>query len=198
VLEPGDYKLTIKYGQDRFESASFNFKYFADPIVSAISPACGPVEGYTQFKMVGSHFVEQGFGKAKCVFNSTIFMNATVVDKSTVYCDSPPLESTNGDNWYNVSISMDGGNNIANATAAFRYYKEPSIQSVTPWLGPIEGGTNIEVRGKGFKQANICDFRVRFEQKHLSFDNLNDTSFSVVSPPAGVSGAVVVSVSGNN
>jgi hypothetical protein len=39
---------------------------------------------------------------------------------------------------------------------------------------------------------------VRYEQKVLVPENVNMTSLSVLSPPANVSGAIVVSISGNN
>jgi len=35
-------------------------------------------------------------------------MNATVIDSNTIICDSPMLESLNGDMWYNVSVTLDG------------------------------------------------------------------------------------------
>jgi hypothetical protein len=31
-----------------------------------------------------------GFGRIKCIFNGTR-MNATIIDNTTVKCDSPPL-----------------------------------------------------------------------------------------------------------
>ena len=125
-------------------------------------------------------------------------MNATVIDKTTLICDSPPLETTNGDMFYNVSVTLDGGEFISNASAVFKYYKQPSIDKITPWLGPIEGGTVSTVYGKGFNHTNICNFIARYEQTHISITNLTDTSFVATSPPANLSGAVVVSVSGNN
>jgi hypothetical protein len=58
---------------------------------------------------IGKHFEEIGdIGKAKHIFNNTLQMNATVVDKSTIVCDSLALESTNGDTWYNISVTVDG------------------------------------------------------------------------------------------
>lgn len=49
-------------------------------------------------------------------------MNATVIDSTTLYCDSPPLESNEGTLFYNVSVTLDGGDFISNASAEFRYY----------------------------------------------------------------------------
>lgn len=125
-------------------------------------------------------------------------MNATVISPTAMICDSPPLDSVNPEMWYNVSVSLDGGAFISNATGTFRYYHEPTLSDVTPWLGPLEGGTVSTVSGNGFNQTNICKFTVRYEQKHLVADSITWDSFVVTSPAVNVSGAVVVSVSGNN
>lgn len=148
-LEPGDYQLTVKYSNDRFESDTFNFYYYADPELSSVGPACGPVEGFTQINVRGKNFHESGFGKAKCIFNATIYMNATVLDASTIVCDSPPLESINGDMWYNVSITLDGDFKTK-ATGKFFYYTNPTMRSIFPVRGPVEGGTVSIINGAGF------------------------------------------------
>jgi hypothetical protein len=86
-----------------------------------------------------------GFGKAQCVFNETIFTNATIMEKNILKCDSPPVV-----NWfrfneedvhfYYVKITLSG-HEITGPYQKFYYYKEASIKSVTPNLGPVEGGT---------------------------------------------------------
>lgn len=49
-------------------------------------------------------------------------MNATIVDKSTIICDSPPLDSMNGDMWYNLSVTLDGVVQSNFTDAKFKYY----------------------------------------------------------------------------
>jgi hypothetical protein len=124
-------------------------------------------------------------------------MNATVLSTNTIVCNSPPLESTTGDMWYNVSVTLDG-TTIAPSEAKFKYYVQPVIDSISPALGPMEGGTNSIIRGRNFNQSNICDFVVRYGCKQLPFTLINDTAINVTSFPVTMPGAVVVSVSGNN
>jgi hypothetical protein len=112
-------------------------------------PPCGPKEGFTQITIRGKNFVEIGFGVAKCIFNSTYRMNATVLDSNTLVCDSPPLEGVNGDNWYNVSVTLDG-DYISKANGVFSYYEQPTITAVSPWLGPMAGDTESVIHGTGF------------------------------------------------
>lgn len=146
--------------------------------------------------MRGSSFNEFGFGAAKCVFNLTTYTNATVLDQNEMVCDTPPLESLNGDMWYNVSVTLDG-DYLSRASAKFRYYQQPTLTSVYPALGPMSGGTNSTLTGTGFTQSNVCNLEVRYEQAVLKPENTNATSLSVLSPAVAVSGAVVVSISGN-
>lgn len=121
----------------------------------ALSPPCGPVEGFTQITVRGKNFVEFHFGQAKCIFNETIFMNATVLNSNTMVCDSPILDTVNSEMWYNVSVTLDGDYRT-NSSAIFRYYREPTISSISPVRGPIKGGTNSLIHGKGFAQKGIC------------------------------------------
>jgi len=63
-----------------------------------------------------------------------------------------------------VSVSLDGEYK-SNATQKFYYYDKIEIESVSPWMGPIKGLTEVQVTGKGFKQQNVCDFVVKFGQR---------------------------------
>jgi len=49
-------------------------------------------------------------------------MNATVIDSNTLICDSPMLESLNGDMWYNISVTLDG-QDVSNSDQKFMYYQ---------------------------------------------------------------------------
>mmetsp|Transcript_34677 Transcript_34677/g.53142 ORF Transcript_34677/g.53142 Transcript_34677/m.53142 type:complete len:168 (+) Transcript_34677:1593-2096(+) len=166
----------VKYKDDRFESDILTYTYFANPIVSPqpLEPACGPTEGYTQITVKGQNFVEFGFGSAKCIFNGTYFTNATVLNKDTIVCDSPPLETLNGDMWYNVSVTLDG-DYFTNATGIFSYYFQPTISSIAPSLGPLSGGTQSKILGSGFNQSNVCDLKVRYGQGHVNPTNVQKT-----------------------
>jgi large repetitive protein len=150
-MEPGDVKFIVKYQNDRFESDVMTYTYFASPVLNEdpLSPSCGPVEGFTQITVRGKNFVEFHFGQAKCIFNGTMFMNATVLNSDTMVCDSPTLDTTNPEMWYNISVTLDG-NYRTNASAVFKYYREPTISSISPVRGPIAGGTDSVIHGKGF------------------------------------------------
>lgn len=87
----------MKYQNDRFQSDTMMFEYFANPEVLSLTPSCGPNEGGTAITVKGKNFLEFGFGKARCYFNGTNPMNATVINSETLVCDSVPLDMSNGE-----------------------------------------------------------------------------------------------------
>jgi len=105
----------------------------------------------------GENFVNMGFGRAKCIFNNTYHMNATIMENNLIKCDSPPLPEAaktalnNGKYtpWFNVSITLNGKDQ-ATAPFHFTYYVDPTINAVSPYLGPISGGTVSKIQGLGF------------------------------------------------
>jgi len=78
-----------------------------------------------------------GFGKVKCIFNMTYYMNATIMENNIIKCDSPALQTSLGYSeegtgysdeggipWYNVSITING-REITQSTIKFEYYYDP-------------------------------------------------------------------------
>ena len=143
--------MIVKYQNDRFESDVLTYTYFANPVLNEdpLSPSCGPIEGFTQITVRGKNFKEFHFGQAKCIFNGTIFMNATVLNSDTMVCDSPVLDTTNPEMWYQVQVTLDG-TYVTNTTGLFKYYREPAMSGLYPNLGPVAGDTNSVIKGKGF------------------------------------------------
>jgi hypothetical protein len=97
-----------------------------------------------------------GFGKVKCIFNGTEYMNATIMETDIIKCDSPPLPPNmgfagegNSAPFYYIAITLNG-KEITNTTLKFTYYIDPKILSIDPNLGPLKGGTVSNLTGKGF------------------------------------------------
>ena len=128
--------------------------YYESPEVVNIYPTCGPVTGYTQITVLGKNYINMGFDKVKCVYNGTIFMNATIIGSELILCDSPPLPPGSGSDstapFYYVSVTLNGGKEVANSTMKFIYYIDPVIKSITPNRGPLRGGTISRLVGSGF------------------------------------------------
>lgn len=178
--------------------------YYDTPEAYDFYPKCGPMTGYTQITVFGKNFIDMGFGKAKCIFNNTFFMNATVMENDIIKCDSPPLPEELGflnkdasrAPWYNVSITLNG-REMVTAESKFSYYVDPSIVQVTPSLGPAKGGTLSKIVGSGFAQEGVCNITVRYGPITQKPSKVSNIEVEVSSPEAEVPGSVVVSVSLN-
>ena len=110
--------LAVSVEMDKY-SSPLKFLYYDNPEVYSIEPACGPDYGNTQVVVKGKNFVELGPNKAQCVFNKTIFTNATVFDVDTLVCHSPSLLNEQGYSmirdkmiWYEFEVTINGGRDI--------------------------------------------------------------------------------------
>ena len=176
---------------------------YETPILDSIEPPCGPTYGYTQLTVRGKNFVEQGFGRARCVFNSTRFTNATVVNEELLYCSTPKLTDFEAsmpwaDMKYIVKVTMNS-QTLTDQHGTFAYYHDPVISAVRESeLGPVSGGTHSTLDGVGFTSPNVCNLKVRYgaiETTPLQVHN--NTCIKTNSPQVSVPDAVVLAASGN-
>ena len=88
-----------------------------------------------------------------CVFNKTIYTNATVFTDKIMYCDAPAFQNTHGysmlgsngpdADFYNFAITLDGGLETIKSNFKFKYYKQPKVVGVYPFGGPIQAQTPV-------------------------------------------------------
>jgi hypothetical protein len=131
---PGYVDLSIAFGDDDW-SKPVKYLYYDIPKIYSIEPPCGPETGYTQIAVIGANFIDLGRNKALCVFNHTIFTNATVMNENLMYCDSPAILDEmgytvlHGDDlrYHNLQVTIDGGNMIAGTPQKFNYYQQAIV-----------------------------------------------------------------------
>ena len=142
--------------------------------------------------VTGSNFLDLGRDASLCVFNRTVFTNATVLSDSLIVCDTPSILNKHGYSEvpegglsaYSVGISLDGGLQISETTALFRYYREPTVTHVSPALGPLKGGTTVNINGSGFGQTNGCKRVVRLGHVLVEPSSFTNDTMVFVSPAA--------------
>lgn len=168
-VEPGIVPLSITYEGDgeKFQSEAVDYLYYETPIAESIDTTCGPTYGYTQITVKGQHFIDMGFGKAKCVFNDTQLMNATIINEHTIKCSTPKLTEDQAGlapqhMFFFVAVTLNGIEHTQEAIK-FRYYPDPRIEAVkhSP-VGPVSGGTISQLTGRGFTHPNVCNLKVRY------------------------------------
>ena len=122
-----------------------------DPVVGSISPSSGSASGGALVRVSGSGF--RPAEALRCVFSPAeggpgrISAPASFVDAYTVMCEAPAVSP----GAYNVSVTLAAPEKAAGASGvAYTARPEPTLTSVSPGAGPVEGGTPVVLLGSGF------------------------------------------------
>lgn len=137
TLGAADVEVTTPIGSD---TVSDQFAYIADPTITAVGPAGGPLAGGTTLTVTGSGFVEGmeiEVGGQPCT-------SVTVTSPTTATCVTPAGSAGLAD----VLVLSPAGE--ATAAGAFTYAAAPVVENATPAGGSPTGGTPITVVGDGF------------------------------------------------
>ena len=129
------------------------FYYYKSPVISAISPIMGGVEGDTTVKIMGSGFDQPGACKVTTRF-ATYIARPLKVEDDYILVKSPKANYTGS---VVVQVSLNGQQfekdityNYRDQQNTFYYYKCPVISAINPEEGPSAGGNEISVYGIGF------------------------------------------------
>jgi hypothetical protein len=198
VDKPGYVPFQVSVREDEFSSEEMaQYLYYATPIIESVEPTCGPERGYTHIIIRGKNFIDPGFDEVFCVFNKTIFMNATVFEPDRIECSSPPVLNDHGVNEnnvrsYDIAVTLNK-KDLTDTKFQFHYYKEVTLKNITPPGGPLEGNTTVEISGKGLNQHPACNITNRFGTYQVRPTKYNDTVSEAKSPKAFLPDDVVVS-----
>ncbi len=125
------------------------FAYGAVPSVGGVSPRNGPVVGGTSVVITGSGFTADSVVR----FGSSRATTATVVSGTEIIAVAPPEASGAVD----VTVTSSAGASAPGAADLFAY-GAPSVSSVSPSVGSIEGATMVAVIGTGFVPGATVTF----------------------------------------
>lgn len=143
-----------------------------------------------------------GLNKAACIFNGKKAMNVTIIDEQTLLCSSPPLTRAESlmpymEMRHTLEITLNGAE-TTNNKIKFAYYSDPEISQVLHSnRGPVRGGTNSTLVGRGFKHENVCNLKIRYGALEVTPEIFNDTHIRTISPQVSVPDAVVLAPAGN-
>ena len=163
-------------------SGSDSFTFVGVPSVSSVSPNSGPVYGGTAVTITGTHL-----GAATAVSFGGTAVGFEVDSDTSITAYSPAAEATDT---VHVTVTSVGGRSARTAADRFTYVapSAPSVTSVSPSLGPEDGGTWVLITGTSLTTATEVDFGG--VPTYFAVDS--DTSLEAWSP-AGV-GTVDVTV----
>lgn len=116
------------------------FEYYWAPSVAGTVPAYGSAVGGTQLLIQGAHFLDSP--DLSCKFADTIVVADLYISAQLMVCTTP------GGNLgtIGVSVSNNGVDFTTAATDIFSYIEAQPLLVMTPFLGPISGGTRVTIR----------------------------------------------------
>ena len=136
-----DVLVTNPDGRSVLLSRGYTYNPF--PVLEAIEPNEGPLAGGTEITITGKHFIE-GLAGGLVAFGE-VLVQGSVVSPTALRVKTPP--GTAGPKTVRV-VNPDG--QAAPLEGTFTYNPAPTISSVSPNAGPLEGGTRITITGTGF------------------------------------------------
>ena len=181
---PGLVDVTVSIPADeitaRLEGA---FRYKSDMLILGIEPNEGTVVGGEPVTISGSGFSQ---GNTSLLFGNKKAINVQVVDDSTIHATTP---TGAGPGLVDVHVSNDQGQ--AELKGGFLYYEAPFVEFVTPGVGPVSGGTEVTLSGRGFEPKSVVRFG-ELEATKVTF--VDSGTLLAVTPEVGAEGIVSVTV----
>lgn len=177
----GTVDVLVTTGQGTSANTAADDYLYGDlPTVTSISPTTGPIAGGTVVTITGTGFTgatSVTFGGTAAVFSVT---NAT-----TISATAPAHTAGTVD----VLVTTPSGTSANTAADNFIYTSGPTVTSISPKFGPVEGGTLVTITGSGFTGATS----VTFGATSVTPTVVNDTTITATSP-ARAAGTVDVRV----
>mgnify|MGYP002151482036 CR=1 FL=1 len=108
------------------------FGEYITPVVTAVSPVWGRVEGGTNMTITGSEFI----GASRLTIGGTNVTGFTVINDTTLVCVSPPQVAPGA---VSVEVTTPGGTNVANTLFTYVIPNAPPTFTLPASGGPAAG-----------------------------------------------------------
>ncbi|MBB5048945.1 hypothetical protein HNR60_003716 [Rhodopseudomonas rhenobacensis] len=119
------------------------YTYNAVPVVTAIAPTSGPAAGGTAVTITGSNFT----GATAVTIGGTAATGVTVVSATTITATTPAHAA----GVVSVAVTTPGG--TGTGAGLYTYAAPPTVTSIAPNSGSINGGTAVTITGSNFTGA---------------------------------------------
>ncbi len=167
------------------ETSASEFTYTEAPTITSISPDAGSVGGTTPVMIIGTGFLTVS-GASGVQFGTINATSYTVNSDDSITAIAPPQSAG--------AVTLTVTNSVGSATySSYTYNNTPSVSSVSPSGGSLNGGTAVTITGTGFTSGTT----VYFGEVEAVVQSSSGTTGIVATAPAGT-GTVDVTVSNSN
>jgi IPT/TIG domain len=140
---PGAKTITVTNVDTQTGSQAFAFTYYEAPVLTAVSPNAGPLEGGNSITVTGNYFV----GSVVTV-DGVNCTNQTIVSPTEISCVLP---SNSAGSKVVLITNPDG----QSASSSYLYQAAPSVTDVSPLNGISSGTQLVTVNGSNFNGATV-------------------------------------------
>ncbi|HEY4221413.1 MAG TPA: IPT/TIG domain-containing protein, partial [Myxococcota bacterium] len=165
-------------------TVSTGLSYFVDVIVSAVSPAVGPVDGGTPVTITGHGFVDP----VTVTFGGIPATAVSVVSDSEIAATTPAGAAGF------VDVIVHSGGDSGALARGFRFDAPLTVLGTLPSRGSVHGETFVTITGTGFSKGSITVFFGTLEALPTDVTVVSDSTITARTPPSNAIGAVDVSV----
>ncbi|HET7892664.1 MAG TPA: IPT/TIG domain-containing protein, partial [Candidatus Sulfotelmatobacter sp.] len=130
-------------------SAGYTYVLYPPPSLTGVSPAGGSTNGGTAVTLTGSNFVTGATVK----FGSAAAISVVVVNSGSITAFTPAGAAGAA----TVTVTNPDGQS-SSLSSAFTYALPPALNSISPVIGPVGGGTSVTLSGSNFKSGATVTF----------------------------------------
>lgn len=158
------------------------FTFYEEVFLKTANPKDGPRRGGTQVTVTGGGFTPD----VQVLFGNQSSPGVTVTDSKTMTVVAPRANQTGP-----VDLTVYSKNGVDVLRNVFRYYEDTRVSSIAPLTGPLGGGTQVVITGKGFDGATSVTFG---GVAAASFTVDSPTQITAVTPAGAATGKVPVTI----
>lgn len=142
-----DYTLML---YTRSGSDDYTIHYYDAPTVSSVEPDKGQAVGGDTVIITGTNFYDDGVAPTTVTTDAAglvdfcVPASINILSSTEIQCTTEP-----GTGAVNIYVNTPSGQSAV-LTSGYRYFAAPTVTSVTPSQGPIEGGQTITIAGTNF------------------------------------------------
>ena len=170
-------------GDMKFSGAAWAFVNSTAPTVTKVSPPKGTAQGTTTVSITGTNFTEA----TAVSFGSTDAATFTVNSANSITAVSPAEAAGT------IDVRVSGATGTSPLSSKDRFKFVPTVTSLSPNTGTIDGGTSVTVGGAGFALGPASTIVKFGSTRATSVDCISTTECIVTAPTHGV-GTVDVKV----
>ena len=145
--------LYANHGQVWLASSDVLFVYANHIEIGTVIPSSGPLEGGTVVT-ISTHGLQQlPIDEITCHFGSEVAHTSYDEDQEILKCRSPAIESSSPTKTVMLNLGINGKRDVPSVGKLFTYYRSPSVLSISPTFGFLEGGEDVMISGHYFRKG---------------------------------------------